>query len=233
MRSDPAQAFASREDLLNYIKDLIFNKINPQLSKVLPEKYITDDLLNIEVEAVPQGGAGIAYYLGKPAFGDNIDDETVGTYYINLNQLDNFKKFELLALTLHEASPGHHLHFTLAGDADTPSFLRGMLLPPMGEVPSSPPQYTAFKEGWALYAEHLGIELGLYDDDPTDMLGYYSFNLLRASRLVVDTGMHAFGWSRQKAIDYLLDNTALGEYNVEGEIDRYTYVQMVPVGMNT
>ena len=75
-------------------------------------------------------------------------------------------------------------------------------------------------EGWALYAESLGKELGLYED-PYDLLGYYSWNLLRAARLVIDTGIHALGWNRQKAIDYMLDNTAAGKNLAESEIDRW------------
>ena len=87
--------------------------------------------------------------------------------------------------------------------------------------PASTPTYSAFGEGWALYCEYLGHELGLYKEDPYQLIGFYSFNLLRASRLVVDTGLHAKGWSREDAIDYLQAHTALSYQHVESEIDRY------------
>ena len=91
----------------------------------------------------------------------------------------------------------------------------------MWSSPSCPSTYSAFVEGWALYSEHLGLELELYEEDPFQLVGFYSFNLLRASRLVVDTGMHALNWTRKEAVDYLLENSALSYQHVETEIDRY------------
>ena len=85
--------------------------------------------------------------------------------------------------------------------------------------PGVPPFYTVHVEGWGLYAEYLGLEMGMFKD-PYQKVGFYSWNLLRAARLVVDTGIHAFGWGRQRAIDYLLDNTGLSQGSIEGQIDR-------------
>ncbi len=218
VRNDPEQSFASEEELLGYINELLEAKIKPEMTRVLPEKYVTEEKLKLAVEPVPPGVGLIAYYDAKPFFGDTTN--ATATYYLNLEKLDNFKKFELMALTLHEAVPGHHLHLTsFLETSDFPNFLKVRIAPTYDELPSSPPYYTAMLEGWGLYAEYLGLELGLYED-PYDLLGYYSFNLLRAARLVVDTGMHALGWSRQQAIDYLLENTALSEALAEGEIDR-------------
>ena len=218
VRDDPNQGFESEEEVKEYITDIIYNKINPKMGQVLPEKYVTKRKLQVEVKRNPSGGV-FASYSARPFFGNNVDSN--GTFFLNLDNLDNFRKFELMALTLHETNPGHHLHLTAFMESSgLPNFLKARVGPTYGELPSSFPFYTAMVEGWALYSEFLGRELGLYED-PYDLLGYYSWNLLRAARLVVDTGIHSKGWSRQKAIDYLLDNTAMSVSVAEGEIDRY------------
>ena len=218
VRDDPEQSFKSEEEVKDYITDIIYNTINPKMGEVLPEKYVTKRKLQVEVKRNPSGGV-FASYSSRPFFGNNADAN--GTFFLNLDKLGNFRKFELMALTLHETNPGHHLHLTAFMESSGfPNFLKARVGPTYGELPSSFPFYTAMVEGWALYSEFLGHELGLYED-PYDLLGYYSWNLLRAARLVVDTGIHSKGWSRQKAIDYLLDNTALSKSVAEGEIDRY------------
>ena len=218
VRDDPSQAFKSEAEVKDYIISIIYNKINPKMGLVLPEKYVTKRKLQVDVKRNPLGGI-FALYSARPFFGNNADAN--GTFFLNLDKIDNFRKFELMTLTLHETNPGHHLHLTsFMESSGFPNFLKARVGPTYGELPSSFPFYTAMVEGWALYSEFLGHELGLYGD-PYDLLGYYSWNLLRAARLVVDTGIHSKGWSRQKAIDYLLDNTALSKSVAEGEIDRY------------
>jgi len=136
------------------------------------------------------------------------DFSTAGFYYVNTYDLKSRPLYEYEALSFHEAVPGHHLQLALQMEmAGTPNFRRYL-------------DMTAFIEGWALYAERLGLEVGFYTD-PFSNFGRLIFEMWRACRLVVDTGMHALGWSRQQAIDYMEANTALSHLNIINEIDRY------------
>ena len=135
-------------------------------------------------------------------------DDQPGYYWVNTYALDKRPLYALPALTLHEAVPGHHLQISLAAELeDLPMVRRNTYI-------------SAFGEGWGLYSEFLGIEAGIYED-PYDDFGRLSYEMWRACRLVVDTGMHTMGWSRQQAVNYMMENTALSEHNVNTEIDRY------------
>jgi uncharacterized protein (DUF885 family) len=130
------------------------------------------------------------------------------TYLVNTFDLPSRPLYALTALTLHESSPGHSLQMSLAAEHEgMPDFRRYSYI-------------SAYGEGWALYSEFLGNEMGLYQD-PYDLFGYLSYQMWRACRLVVDTGIHHLGWTRRQAQDYLLSNTALSEHEVETEVDRY------------
>jgi uncharacterized protein (DUF885 family) len=131
-----------------------------------------------------------------------------GYFVANTFRLDQRPRYEMVPLTLHEAVPGHHHQIALAQEMEGVPEWRTTL------------SYTAFVEGWGLYAERLGIEMGLYED-PYDDFGRLSFEMWRALRLVVDTGIHAKGWTRERAIDFMLGNSALTRQNVEREVDRY------------
>ncbi|HED65454.1 MAG TPA: DUF885 domain-containing protein [Planctomycetes bacterium] len=157
----------------------------------------------VRIPAFEEKDSTIAYYR-EPA----ADGSRPGQYFINTFAPETRPRYEAEVLAYHEAVPGHHLQIALAQELeDLPLFRRN------GGT-------TAFVEGWALYTERLCDEMGLYSSD-LDRLGVLSFDAWRASRLVVDTGIHAFGWSRQQAIDYLLENTLLAPNNIANEVDRY------------
>lgn len=145
----------------------------------------------------------IAYY--RPP---HPDGSKPGEYYVNASEPQTRPRYGAEVLAYHEAIPGHHLQIAIAQELEAlPTFRRHMGL-------------TAFVEGWALYAERLADEMGLYTSD-LDRLGMLSYEAWRAARLVVDTGIHALGWSRGQAVQYLLDHTAMAENNARNEVDRY------------
>jgi uncharacterized protein (DUF885 family) len=143
-----------------------------------------------------------AFYM--PPSGDGTDS---GTYFIKTGDLENQPLYTLESLSLHEGVPGHHLQSTLAQELDLPEFRRDLY-------------HSAYGEGWGLYSERLGKEMGFYQD-PYNDFGRLTYEAWRACRLVVDTGMHAFGWSRQQAVDFMLDNTAASSAEINSEVDRY------------
>ena len=142
-------------------------------------------------------------YYNRPAG----DGSRAGFYFINTTNLDKRPLYEMEALSLHEAVPGHHFQLALAQELPLPNFRK------YGG-------FTAFSEGWGLYSERLGLDVGFYQTPYTNF-GRLSYEMWRACRLVVDTGMHAKGWTRQQAIDYMVENTGLSLKNIENEVDRY------------
>ena len=131
-----------------------------------------------------------------------------GTFYVNTSKLDQRPLYELPALVSHEAVPGHHNQIALQQEMSLPDFRK------------YDTNFTAFVEGWGLYSEHLGIELGIYDTPEKDM-GRLSYEMWRACRLVVDTGLHAQGWTKDQALAFMKANTALTDANIEAEVNRY------------
>ncbi len=148
-------------------------------------------------------GTTTAYYgPGAPPAG------IAGTYFVNTSKLSQRPLWELPALTAHEAVPGHHLQIALQQELDLPEFRKYAA------------GFTAFVEGWALYTERLGIEMGIYDT-PEKTMGRLSYEMWRACRLVVDTGLHAKGWTKAQAVAFMKDNTALTDANIDAEVNRY------------
>jgi len=179
--------------------------IAKKMDAKLPSLFKTLPRTPYGVMAVP---ANIApkYTTGRYS-GPSRDDQP-GNYWVNTYRLDRRPLYVLEALTLHEAVPGHHLQGSIARE--------------MKEVPKfrNRTYISAFGEGWGLYSEFLGLEAGFYED-PYSNFGRLTYEMWRACRLVVDTGMHVKGWSRDKAMNYLATNTALSLHNVKTEIDRY------------
>ena len=201
MRSDPANYHRSADELLVAYRALA-KRIDPELVRffrLLPRAPY--GVTPIPASIAPD--ATTAYY--QPGA---IDGSRAGSYYVNLYRPDQRPIYEMPVLTLHESVPGHHLQFSLAAEDRTlPDFRRAGY-------------YVGYAEGWGLYAESLGDAIGVYDD-PKSKLGALSYEMWRAVRLVVDTGMHVFGWSRDRAIAYFLDNAAKTRLDVTNEVDRY------------
>lgn len=156
-----------------------------------------------EIPAETAEGTTTAYYMpGSAASG------IAGFYYVNTSKLDQRPLWELPALTVHEAVPGHHHQLALQQELEMPEFRKHAAF------------FTAFVEGWGLYSERLGIEMGIYDTPEKDM-GRLSYEMWRACRLVVDTGLHAKGWTKEQAVAFMTDNSALSAANIDAEVNRY------------
>lgn len=201
LRTEPSFYYDSSEALLESYQ-AISKRLDPQLVKLfgrLPR-------MPYGVRPIPDAIAPdttTAYYM-RPA----ADGSRPGWYYVNLYRPEVRPKFEMEVLSVHESVPGHHLQIALAQELDNlPEFRRNSSV-------------TAFIEGWGLYSERLGYDMGLYQD-PYSRYGQLVYDMWRAVRLVVDTGIHYFGWSRERAIDYFKANAAKTEADIINEIDRY------------
>jgi uncharacterized protein (DUF885 family) len=201
LRTDPRFFYDRPEDLLVAYRD-ICKRIDPELIKLFG-KLPRLPYGVLPVPAYAEKSQTTAYYNGG-----SLAAGKAGTFYANTYDLKSRPKWEMEALTLHEAVPGHHLQLSLAEEVQgVPEWRRYDF-------------YTAYVEGWGLYAESLGGELGLYKD-PYSKFGQLTYEVWRAIRLVVDTGIHSMGWTRQQAIDYFMANAAKTEHDVTVEVDRY------------
>jgi uncharacterized protein (DUF885 family) len=201
LRTNPRFYYTDADALVRGYRD-----IAKRIDGGLPRLFATLPRNSYGVQVIPeaaQAAQTTAYYQQGAA-----DGSRAGFMMVNTYKLETRPTYEMEALTLHEAVPGHHLQIALAQELrDLPDFRRNAY-------------YTAFGEGWGLYAESLGRELGLYED-PYSRFGQLTYEMWRACRLVVDTGMHAFRWDRQRAIDYMAENTAKTLNDITVEVDRY------------
>ena len=202
LRTDPRFYAKTEEELLARYRDVC-----KRIDAKLPPLFGTLPRTPYGVRAVPKFMAPTqttAYYMQGSMRAGNP-----GWFYANTHALEQRPLYEMVPLSLHEAVPGHHLQVSIAQELpDQPEFRRDM-------------HFTAFVEGWALYAERLGIEMGFFEGDPYSDFGRLTYEMWRSTRLVVDTGIHAFGWSKERAMDFMKRNTALSELNIEREVDRY------------
>jgi uncharacterized protein (DUF885 family) len=203
---DPRFLFANSDDgrkqaLARY------QQILDEVSARMPEYFRSLPAKRLTVERVPasqEKGTSGAYY--QPAA---MDGSRPGTFFANLRDLNETPTWSMKTLAYHEGIPGHHFQISIALELKGLPLIRQQTL------------YIAYAEGWALYAEHFAAEIGMYQDDPWGDLGRLQLELLRAARLVVDTGLHAKGWSREQAIDYMLTITGMAETDVTSEVERY------------
>jgi uncharacterized protein (DUF885 family) len=201
LRTDPKFRYTDPQQLL-----MAYEAMAKRVDPLLPQYFgklprMPYGVRPIAAQVAPD--TTTAYYQG-PA----MDGRRAGYYYVNLYKPEERPKYEIPVLTIHEAVPGHHLQVSLAQElGELPKFRRDF-------------EATAFVEGWALYSESLGEEMGFYED-PYDKFGQLTYEMWRAVRLVVDTGMHHRKWTRQQAIDYFKANAAKTELDIVNEVDRY------------
>ena len=201
LRTDPQFYYKTAEELLEGYQ-AVSKRLDPELVKLFGKlPRMPYGVRPIAPELAPD--TTTAFYM-RPA----LDGSRPGWYYVNLYKPEVRPKYEMEVLSVHESVPGHHLQIALAQEIEgLPEFRRNSSV-------------TAFIEGWGLYSERLGYDMGLYKD-PYSRYGQLIYDMWRAVRLVVDTGIHYFGWSRQEAIDYFKDNAAKTEADIINEIDRY------------
>ena len=201
LRTDPRYYATEPEQLMREVA-----RVTKEIDGHLPGLFGTLPRLSYGIREIPAEiaeGTTTAYYSpGSPESG------IAGTYYVNTSKLDQRPLWEVPALSLHESVPGHHFQIDLQQETDIAPFRRNFT------------SFTAFPEGWGLYAESLGEEMGLYDT-PAKKMGQLSYQMWRASRLVVDTGIHSKGWDKARAVAFMKENTALTDANIDAEVNRY------------
>ena len=201
LREDPELRWQTADQILTAAESAV-----RRAESIAPEWFGRVPATPCALAAIPAleaAGAAPAYYMPP-----TVDGSRPGTYYTNVSNPTDRTSFDLEAVAFHEAVPGHHFQIALA--------LENPHIPPLRRLPL----FTAYIEGWGLYSERLADEMGLYSS-AVQRLGMLSADAWRAARLVVDTGLHHFGWSRAEAVAYLTDNTAVAPIDVESEIDRY------------
>ncbi|KAA0188751.1 hypothetical protein HAZT_HAZT005680 [Hyalella azteca] len=210
LQDDPSQQFSSVEELLATYRHVVHNITIPAAKPFFNKMPAAQ----LKVEEQPDAG-GAFHEAGTP------DGTRPGTFKIGTRILSAHTKLPIVTLSLHEGVPGHHLQGSHALESSfIPNFRRTTFPSAYTQMPSSFPTRSLYNEGWALYAESLGFEMGVYEN-LWDRLGHYSDEIFRACRLVVDTGIHAFGWSKEQAIQYMLVYVIRPRSFIEDQVDRY------------
>jgi len=211
-KEDSSQYYETKEALLEG-----YNVLCGEIRHKLPEYFESMPSSPLEIVEKDAETAPAAYYLaGTP------DGRRPGRFYVNISNLKQRPKYEMVALALHEGIPGHHHQCALAlENRSIPSFLRYLEDRRYEFCPARRQLYAAYLEGWALYCEALGEEMGLYGGDPMKIFGRLSMEMMRAVRLVVDTGIHHKGWSVERAIEYMMEKTGMHRHECEAECYRY------------
>ncbi len=212
VRTDKSHCYDTAAELLDGYKSLCAS-----IEKELPRFFNCFPKSKLEIVSKDAVSGPAAYYLaGTP------DGTRPGRFYVNVSNIKERPKYEMEALALHEAIPGHHHQCALALENTTiPDFVRFLEDRRYEFCPARRQLYAAYLEGWALYCEALGEEMGIYKNDPLKLFGRLSMECMRAVRLVVDTGIHHQGWSVDKAIDYMMEKTGMHRHEVEAECYRY------------
>src|SRR6185436_17274179 len=201
LQDDPQFYFDSEGELLGAYRD-----VKRRIDALLPKLFADFPKADYEIRPVEAFRAASA--AGASYQAPSADGKRPGIFYINTFNLKAQPRFGLETLSLHEAAPGHHFQIAIQQElTELPRFRRFN-------------NYVSYAEGWALYAESIGKELGLFTD-PYQWYGRLSDEMLRAMRLVVDTGLHAKGWTREQAIAYMHENSSIAESEIEAEVDRY------------
>jgi uncharacterized protein (DUF885 family) len=184
-----------------------YQQILDEVGTRMPEYFRTLPPTHLTVERVPasgEKGTSQAYYQQA-----SMDGSRPGIFFANLRDMKELPQFDMKTTAYHEGIPGHHFQISTAQGLKGLPFIRQQTL------------YASYAEGWALYAEQLAAEIGMYKDDPWGDLGRLQDELLRAVRLVIDTGLHAQGWSREQAIDYMVSTTGKAPGDATSEVERY------------
>ena len=197
-------------DLLQEYEQIIEKRIKPKINQMFHKLPAVD----CSVRSMPNDGP-LGFYNPPTE-----DGSRSGEFLVNLTHPCLIPRFGMLSLSLHEVNPGHHTQSCYAQQLPLPRFRKKIDYRNIYSSPMLFPVYTAYCEGWAMYAEDLGIEMGVYST-PYEVFGKLTDEMYRACRLVVDTGLHYFGWSKERAIDYMAENCMMTTHKIENEIDRY------------
>ena len=213
LRSDPKFAFTTREEMLE-----VYKKESDRVYSLLPK--IFSKLPQMAHVIVPAPPAIEKEYVAGAYISGSIEKDRPGLFILNTYSPQSRKRYDVPAIILHEALPGHHIQLALTAESGLKDYRRFADELRYWDLPAHVGMKSSYHEGWATYAEYLGHELGLYDDVYTQ-IGSISRDLELACRYVVDVGLHVQGWSREDAIEFMMDNTAMDTLEIQCEVDRY------------